>query len=467
MHDSSIDTAPLGAAPAATARAPYTAARSWVFLGVLFLVSMWNYVDRQLMSVLIEPIKAEFGVSDAQMGLLTGFAFAFSYAALGVPIARFSDRGDRRLIIAGAVAVWSLFTACCGLASSFVLLLLMRVGVGVGEAGALPPAQSLIADYFPPEKRTKALAIFMASALVGNFLAFFAGANLAATFGWRTAFLGLGLPGLLIGALAFGVLREPRRQAVAAGPGVEFAAGVGAAAGVESGASVGSGAGVGVGATAAGAESFGATLHALASKRTYVLIILAMVLYFLATYGATAWFPAYLGRVMKMGLRQIGSTYGPLTAVAALVGTLGGGLLTERLARRERRWMGWLPAAFLLACWALLELGLWSDSLPLFFVATGLGAAALNGALPGMFAMLHLVCGSARRAMAVALLYFFANLLGLGLGPLITGALSDHFRPALGPAGLRLALMGSCLFLLPAGAALLLATKSLQRDQEV
>jgi predicted MFS family arabinose efflux permease len=413
----------------------YTVHQRWLFLAVLSLVSMWNYADRIIMSVLLEPIKKEFDVSDAQMGLLTGLAFAVSYATFGIPIARLSDRGDRRLIISVSVTVWTFFTICCGLAGSFAQLAMARIGVGVGESGAMPPSQSLIADYFPLEQRTKALAVFMASAMIGNVIAFAAGAQLAVAFGWRMAFIGVGAPGFLIALLAWLVLREPRRAIPAT-------------------------------ATQALQESFITNLRVLGRKRTYVLVNFSMIMFYFVSYGATAWFPAYLDRVMKVGLAQVGTVYGPASSVATLIGTILGGAATDWLASRDRRWLGWFPALGLLISLPLFVLALLSERASFFITMASIGMISLTAALPAMLSLLHLVCGSARRAMAVAMLYFFANLLGLSLGPLITGMLSDHFTQTSGPVGLRFGLLAATLFLIPASLALMAAGSLAARDAE-
>jgi predicted MFS family arabinose efflux permease len=413
----------------------YTIRHQWIYLAVLSLISMWNYVDRIIMSVLLEPIKKEFGASDAQMGLLTGMAFALSYAACGIPVARLSDRGDRRLIVVAAVAIWSFFTMCCGLAGSFGQLALARIGVGLGESGSMPPSQSLIADYFRPEQRTMAFGVFMVSAMVGNMIAFTVGTQLAVAFGWRMAFIGLGAPGLLIAVLAWLILKEPRQA-------------------------------MGAGIVREPQESFATNLRVLARKRSYLLVNFSMIMFYCVSYGATSWFPAYLARVMKMGLAEVGSVYGPAYAVATLLGTVLGGVMTDWLAARDRRWLGWLPALALLISFPLFEMALQSTSIAFFIVMACIGIAFLTSALPGMLSLLHAVCGAPRRAMAVAMLYFFANLLGLSLGPLITGMISDHFNPGFGAAGLRFGLMAATVFLLPASLVLLAAGSLIERDAE-
>jgi predicted MFS family arabinose efflux permease len=396
---------------------------------------MWNYVDRIIMSVLLEPIKNEFGATDSQMGLLTGVAFAISYATFGIPVARFSDRGDRRLIISLSVAVWSFFTTCCGLAGSFLQLALARVGVGLGESGSMPPSQSLIADYFPPGQRTRAFAVFTVTALIGNLIAFTVGSQLAVAYGWRGAFIGLGIPGLIIALVAWVILREPRRDIAAM-------------------------------AKPAPQEPFLTNLRMLGSKRSYVLINFAMIMYYCVSYGALSWFPAYLGRVMKLSLAEVGAIYGPASAIATLIGALAGGFVTDWLAARDRRWLGWGPAIALFLCFPLLEIGLYSEIFTNFIILASLGMLLLTAALPGMLSLMHVVCGSARRAMAVAMLYFFANLIGLSFGPVITGMLSDYFTPSYGPVGLRFGLMAATLFVIPCGLALAAAGSLAERDVE-
>jgi MFS family permease len=427
MQQAPADTAPIWSR--------YSTGQRWLFLSALCMVSMWNYVDRIIMSVLLEPIKKDFGATDAQMGLLTGIAFAISYASFGIPVARISDRGDRRLVISVSVAIWSFFTACCGLAGSFLQLAMARVGVGLGEAGSMPPSQSLIADYFPPAQRTRAFAIFTVTALLGNLIAFTVGAHLAVTYGWRGAFIGLGVPGLLIALFAWVILREPRKD-IAALKKPEPQ------------------------------ETFLTNLRVLGSKRSYVLINFAMIMYYCVSYGAMSWFPAYLDRVMKVGLAEVGTTYGPASAVANLIGALVGGFVTDWLAARDRRWLGWAPAAALFICLPIFEIGLQSDDSTTFIVMACIGMLFLTAALPGMLSLMHVVCGSARRAMAVAMLYFFANLIGLSFGPLVTGMMSDYFSPTYGPVGLRFGLMAATFFVVPCGLALAAAGSLAHRDAE-
>jgi MFS family permease len=413
----------------------YGPLQRWGFLAILFLISLSNYADRQVTSVLLEPIKQEFGASDAQMGLLGGFAFAAFYAVLGIPVARLADRGNRRVVITLSLAAWSAMTMLCGFTRTFTQLFLVRMGVGVGEAGAIPPAQSLIADYFPPDQRARALGIFMTSATGGYLLAFMGGAYLAAHYGWRAAFIALGAPGLVLCLITWAGLREPRQL-----PGRA--------------------------AHEAAHESLGACFKALAQKRSFVLLSIALVLYFLVAYGALTWIPAYLIRVLKRPLVEVGTTYGVVAAISSLLGTLGGGWLMDKLSARDQRWLGWLPGLLLIASWPFETLAILTNSFPLFLASGFVAGVTIGAAVPAMFALMHRVCGSSRRAMAVAIIFFFANLLGLGFGPLMTGFLSDMFTASMGPVGLRYAIIAAILILLPSGLALVATASSIERDAE-
>jgi len=411
----------------------YRPAQRWAFLAILFLASASSNIDRHVISVLIEPIKQEFAASDTMMGLLGGFAFAALYATLGLPVARYADRGDRKLVISVALAVWSLMTVLCGMTRTFPELVLARIGVGAGEAGAMPPAQSLIADYFPPEQRARALGVFISSSTVGYLLAFTVGAWLAASHGWRTAFIALGAPGLILCILTWFGLSEPRKQTPA---------------------------------TLHRQEPVRETLRALASKRTFVLLCLAVILYYLVAYGAVIWFPAYLVRVLHLDLVSVGAIFGLLGAAAALVGSVIGGVVTDVATRRGGAYAARVPAVILVATVPFYELAMLSNEPALFYAGSFVGAVGLSAAVPAFFTLLHRVCGSPRRSISVAMLLFFGNLIGLGLGPLVTGMLSDRFSGAYGDVGLRYAIMIAFAALVFSGLALWAAAGSVDSDAE-
>jgi predicted MFS family arabinose efflux permease len=275
----------------------------------------------------------------------------------------------------------------------------------------------------------------MSSATVGYLVAFVGGAQIAAAYGWRSAFLIMGLPGLLLALVVWFGLKEPRRLP-GRWPGK------------------------------AEAEPFGTSLRVLFGKKSYVLLTIATVLYFLVAYGAFIWFPPYMQRVLGVDLAAIGPTYGLVSAAATVIGTLLGGYVADRLSRRSIRWTAYTPSLALLICCPLNVIALSLDSFTGFLVLNFLAALPLAAAVPAIFGLLHMVCGSSRRAMAVAMTFFFANLIGLGLGPVITGYLSDTFTAQYGAVGLRYAIIIALLMLLPAAFAYWRLARHIEKDAE-
>lgn len=415
--------------------AQYSPAQRWRLLAVLFLVSMSNYIDRNIISVLLEPIKVEFGATDTQLGLLTGIAFAFFYATLGIPMARWADRGNRRHIVTTALTVWSVMTALCGAAQTFWQLVLARVGVGVGEAGALPPAQSLIVDYFPPERRALALAAFTSSATAGYLVAFVGGAWLVSHYGWRTAFLAVSLPGLALAVMTHLMLKEPREILGFPAP------------------------------AASGDEQFAGTVRALLRKRSYLGIVVGLTLYAFMAYGVMLFVPSYMIRSLGVSMKEVGLEYGAISAASALIGTLGGGWAADRLGRRHIAWYAWLPGISMLLA---LPIYLYSYTLDFrgFLICGFFGSVLLSAGVPSIFTGMHAVCGSPRRAVAVAVMLFMMSLVGAGLGPLATGLLSDLYQPTYGTGALRLAIMTCLAALVPSGCALIYAGRRMAAEVE-
>lgn len=422
-----IDPSPAGVT--------YTPARRWLFLAVLFLVGTSSSIDRVVISVLLEPIKHEFGLSDAQLGMMSGFSFALLYSLFGLPIARYADRGDRRLLITVAIGVWSAMTMLCAAAGSFAQLLAARIGVGVGEAGATPPAQSLIVDYFPPEMRARAIGIFTTTGTVGFLVGLTLGSRLVTDHGWRFTLVAFGLPGLLIAAFVYFLLDEPRRSGRGA---VKDVAG----------------------------EAFALSLRRLIAKPAYVRLVIASTVYSFAAYGSLVFVPSYLVRVVKVSIADAGLYYGMTSAFAVLVGSLAGGALCDMLVRRDRRWVAWFPGLGFVLAAVPCTLMFLIDDFRAFLVVSTLGGILLYASLPASFAAVHVVCGGVRRATAIALLLFFGNLLGFGLGPWATGWLSDLFSASHGAAGLRYALMIIMALVLPSGLITLAAARHIIADRE-
>jgi MFS family permease len=405
---------------------------------VLFLVATCSYLDRHIVSVLLEPIKKEFGVSDTLLGLLTGFAFAIFYATLGIPVARWADRGNRRLVVTLSLTVWSVFTALCGFTTTFWQLALARIGVGAGEAGAIPPSQSLLADYFAPERRGRVLAIFMSSATLGYLIAFVGGAVLAQHFGWRVALIAVGLPGLALAVLSHFTLDEPR---------------------LERGAHV-------VRPESAAKQSLRSALSELKAKSSYVWVLGGAACYGLVAYGASAFLPSFMIRSLGVPLEQVGVAFGGLSTAVGFAAILAGGWLADWLGRRDKRWYAWLPAAACALAFPFQALSLLVHSFDAFLLLSGIGGLFLGVGVPSMYTALHAVCGSTRRSLAVALFSFTMSLIGSGLGPLITGALSDAFASQLGHESLRYAMVIANCFLIPAACCLYLCGRAMPRDLE-
>jgi predicted MFS family arabinose efflux permease len=382
-------------------------------LAVLFLVYVFNFIDRQILGILLDDIKADLNVSDTAMGLLVGFAFVLFYTFAGIPIARLADRYSRRNIIALGLALWSAMTAASGLAQNFTQLALARVGVGVGEAAGSPPAHSLLADYFPSGRRATALAIYSTGVYVGAMLAFLAGAYVKEAFGWRAAFFVVGIPGLLLAVLVRLTIAEPPR-------GMSDPAGNSAPA---------------------SQPGIRETLHYFLHCRALVWLVLAASVQSLSGYSVLVWGPAYLGRVHGMGGVAIGTSLGLIIGVAGSLGGYLGGKWADRLGQADVRWYLRLPALqSLLALPFVVGFVLLNSStaallcfIPFYF----LGAMYVGP----MLSMVQSLAPLQMRATASAILLFVLNMVGLGLGPVLVGAMNDYLFADQGNEAIRYSLL--------------------------
>lgn len=387
-----------------------SAKASWWALALLSAASFFNYLDRMVIAVLVEPMKRDLGLTDTQMGLVSGLAFALLYATAGLPLARLADQGRRVPILATCVAAWSLMTALTGQVRSLAELFLVRMGVGVGEAGCVPASHSLIADLFPPERRALALGIFQAGGLLGLTVGLATAGWLAETQGWRTALMVIGLAGLPLAALIALGLPEPSRASPT---------------GTESG------------------ERARTAIAALVSRPVFRHALLGISVGAFAAYGKGQWYPAFYVRSHGLGLAEIG-IYGSLASgLGGILGILVGGAITVGLVRRDPRFELWLPMAGYLAAipFALLtllapgwQLAFVAQFLAIFFGASGGGAA---------LAALQRQAEPHRRATAAALMLILSSLIGLGLGPVAVGFFSDVLEPRLGTDSLRAALVAA------------------------
>jgi MFS family permease len=394
-------------APTAVSRA-YA---SWV-LAVLFVVYVFNFIDRQVLSILIQPIANDLHASDTEMGLLVGLAFAVFYTLAGIPIARLADRRSRRGVIVFSLVLWSGMTAASGLARSFAQLALARIGVGVGEAGGTPPSHALLSDYFPPERRSTALALYGNGIYVGAGLGILAGGLLQEAFGdWRRAFFAVGLCGLPLALLVhFGVRELPRGSSEAA-------------------------------AAPRAAVGFGAALRFLFARPSFRWLVAGACCQAISGYGILNWGAVFLGRVHGLSYGQIGRWLGLTIALAGCGGVTFGGWLADRLAARDPRWAMRLPA--------IVSVGALPFALRFLLVASPL--AALASFVP-FYAISNMYVGPlwsttqnlARpemRATASAVLLFILNIVGLGLGPTLVGALNDQLAPHFGDIAVRWSLL--------------------------
>lgn len=385
--------------------------RRAVALGTLTLLYFFNFVDRQIIAILVEPIKADLGLADWQLGVVSGVAFAALYATLGIPIARLADRSHRVNIISVAVAFWSAMTAACGLAQNFVHLVLARVGVGVGEAGLTPPAHSLIADMYPEERRATALAVYQLGVPTGALFGLLAGGLIADAWGWRVAFFAVGLPGILLALVAKWAIPEPR---------------------------------AGVGSLAAPTEAqppFFESLALLWRIRAFRHVAAGFALVSFVTFGYNAWLPALLGRMHGLSTADIALWLGPVGFVSGVAGTFLGGLACDRLGQRDPRWYAWLLVIGFVVSIPFLGIVFFAPTATLAIAAYVVPNFLIGMNMGPTFAMAQFLAPEGLRAMVSSILLFFANMIGLGLGPLTIGALSDAFAPVAGTGSLRLGLL--------------------------
>jgi len=376
----------------------------------LFLVNFVNYMDRMVLSVVIEPIKGELGLSDTQIGLLTGLAFAIFYGSAGLFIAWLADRFNRKLIITVSMLAWSVMTAITGAAQNFWHLFIVRIGVGIGESGAIPTSHSIIGDYFTEQQRSAILAIFTAGATIGLTAGLTLGGYVAEHYGWRWSFVVAAVVGLPV-ILVVGVwLREPVR-------------------------------GKADGIVPEPAAPFLTTLKTLLKIPSYRHLVILSALSNLAMFGVIQWMPAYLIRQFDMGVAEVGFFFGTALGLGAAGGAIFGGLVANRLVKRNFMWLVWLPLGAALSVFPLYELAIFAPT-PTFALVMIMIVNVVGGVSFGpLLTATQTVVSPNMRASASAFVGFAASLIGVGGGPFVVGVLSDHFATTMGSAdGLKWAL---------------------------
>lgn len=406
---------------------PSLAYRGYVLLLLIFVAAV-AAIDRQILFILVEPIRHEFSLSDKQIGALTGMAFALTFVIASIPIARLADRSSRKVVIGVAVSVWSVMTALSGLAQSFIQLFLARVGVGFGEAGAAAPAQALISDMFPPRQRATAMSLYLMGAPIGIAAGLGLGGWALEHYGWRFVLVCAGVPGILLGPLILLTVRNITK-------------------------------GLADGITKTFAQpSLLVTMKALVKIRTLPFLVAGATLQTLLASGLVGWIPAFLQRSHGLSPMVIGGALGAAMGTGSLIGHLVGGPFSDYLSRRDMRWPLWFGA-----CVALVAGGLsliaFAGPVGIFFPVIGLQIF-----VSGLFSspLLSLVVSLppvwARATMAAAM-FMVMQAVGMGVGPAVVGAISDALRPEYGEGSLRIAMMLSLLMAFPAALMFWLASR--------
>lgn len=380
-----------GAAPPAIARH-----RAAIALALLLAGYTISFVDRIAISIVQEQLKLELGLRDWHLGLMIGPAFAIVYAVASLPLARFAERRNRPALLAICLGVWSLMTMACGLARNFFELFLARMGVGIGEAGGNPASHSLIADYFPPDRRARAIAIYSLGAPLGSFLGAALVGWLASTVGWRTTFLWLGLPGLLTALLVWRLVPEPPRGTFDE-----------------------------TGKSGQAVPPFMHVVRELLGRPDFRHLVWAASLIVLVGYSTAAFIPAYLMRRHGLTLGEVGWMAGAINGIAAGIGTMAGGYAGDRWGGASGQRLPLIPALVSLLAAPLLVAGLLSGSLWIAFAGTFLGTMMLYGYIAPAFALVHRMATARSRATSTAIYYLITNIIGLGIGPPLIGAMSD------------------------------------------
>jgi MFS family permease len=405
-------------------------------LGVLTTAYIFNFIDRQILVILQESIKLDLDLSDAQLGLLSGFAFAIFYVTVGIPIARWADKGTRRTIISLAIGVWSAMTALCGIVQNYWQLLGARIGVGVGEAGGSPPAHSMISDMFPARERATALSIYNLGIPFGVFVGFLAGGWINEFLGWRYAFFAIGIPGVIFAFIVRATVREPPR---------------GMAERVD---------------VVSDAPPVGDVIRWLWSRRSFRHMSIAAGLHAFVGYGVGQFMASFLIRVHDLNSGEAANWLAPVSAIGGGIGSFLGGYLCDRFGAHDARWYVWLPAAAIVISlpFALFTY-LYSWHVPamvVYLIPVALGSMYLGP----MLSMTHGMVSLRMRAVASSILFFVLNLIGLGMGPFLTGVVSDIIGGYVGDigVGLRYALCAVAFVNLWCAAHYFYAGKYLRED---
>lgn len=427
-------TTPAAAADASPLAVP---TRTYVSLGLLLLVSTFALLDKAIVAYVLEPIKHEFLLNDSQLGLISGVAFGVSFALAGLPLGLAADRVNRRNLVALCLGFWSVMTAAAGFAQSFVMLVLSRVGVGAGEAGAGPGILSMLADMFPAERRATAMSVYALATPLGAIAAYMIAAYVLPIYGWRGVFIACGAPALLLAPLLLLTVPEPRRGQRDAVASISEAA-----------------------------PGLIATARFILSQRALPHLMLGITLTTVTMNGIGMWIMSFFIRIHHVDFATVGPILAFAFPVPALIGTFLSGVLADRLGRRDVRWRVWIPAIGAVLCAIVTSTMLLADSWSITLLLwAGYGLTSVIWYGPGYALAVSLV-GARMRATLVAILFLLTNLIGYGLSPLLVGALSDLFAATAGGQSLRYAMLVAGLVNLWAALHFVLAGRRLAWDLE-
>lgn len=416
---------------------PTPAKGAWLALGLLSLIYMLNFMDRQILSVLIEPVRKDIAFSDTEIGLLTGTLFALCYSALTVPIAMLADRWNRVRIVAAGCFLWSLFTGLSGTATSFIHLAAARLGVAFGEAGGVAPSLSLLGDLFPPRRRVLAIAIFTCFSPVGVLVGTTAGGLIAAAWGWRAAFLFAAALGIVMTPILLLCVREPLRGRFDR-PTVKTQR-----------------------------TSFGETLALFAKLPSLAWLAITCGVYAMVGNGLLTWMPALLMRTHGASVRDVALYYGPMVGISLIVGTILSGVVVTRMESRSIKAYALVPAGAMALCAPLFLFALTSESWQSMLLWLFVPIALMNFVIAPALSLIQHLAPADARSTASALLMLVLNLVGIGLGPLLIGMVSDALAASEGTRSIHIAMMTVIGPLMVATVLLLLmVARHLARDHQ-
>ena len=429
MHDKNTSVTEVAAAPTEK-----TSIAAYYAVGMLTLIYALNFLDRTVITILIDPIKRDYHLSDKMMGFISGFGFVIMYSILAAPVARWADRGNRRSIITWGLVLWSGMTALAGIARNALQLTLSRFGVGVGEAAGTAPSTSMISDLFPGETRSSAMSIYQLGPVFGGLLGFLIGGWVNQYYGWHDAFLVAGIPGLLMALLFRFTVKEPVR-------GRSEHKKVSTAQ-----------------------QNLLETFRYMFGQRCYVLILIGFCFTTFTQFGFGVWTAPFLGRIHHLNTAQIGTTFGLVRAGASLFGTLAGGYLSDWMGRKDVRWRIYVSAICSILAFPGVLLFVFAKSL---FVCT-VGFTIVSMMSPvhvgPIVGATHSVVKVGMRAFSTSIVYLISELIGLGLGPFLIGVFNDHYAYRLGTAAIRYSMSTAAITTLVGGLLFIVAAQFFQRD---